>query len=408
MNILILHRIPYARIDYHRGIDHSQHQVTYIGEQALIATLPQDLRCTAVVRPGKADSFAEVQAWLEQHPQHFDRVISLSEYELLAAARLRDTYAIPGASVSQVLLTRNKLLMKDAVAASGLRVPRYQALADFLQNLPALPWSGKTVVKPHSGASSVGVEIHASAMQAAQALKRRIADGTLLANAFEVEEFIEGSVRHFDGLIQDGALYEITASQYVGSCHGYMEHGQPLGSFQIEVTPNIRQWVEQALAAVQIRNGSFHLEAIMEGDEPVFLEVGNRVGGAEVVATFEMATGVHLPSQELRIHLGTEILSERAARSQERPFLGWFVYAGHCQQEATFHGLSGAEDFIQHCAVVQWNALRPGADLPRHVTYSAHEAPLSGIVKFANADQTQAWLEDLFSQVQLREASRLD
>ena len=60
----------------------------------------------------------------------------------------------------------------------------------------------------------------------------------------------------------------------------------------------------RVLAAVGIRNGSFHLEAIEAPDALVFLEVGNRVGGADVVATFELATGVHLPSEELRILIG--------------------------------------------------------------------------------------------------------
>ncbi len=405
MNILIIHRVPYARIEYHRGIDHDEHLVTYIGRQAIIDTLPHDLRCTSVVRPGTGQTLDEVQAWLEQHPQHFDRVISMSEYELLDAARLRELLAIPGASVAQVMLTRNKLLMKDAVAGHGLRVPRYQSVADFLHDPYACPWSGKTVVKPHSGASSVDVDIHTSVKEAADALRQRVADGAMLADEFEVEEFIDGPVRHFDGLIQDGVLYEITASQYVGTCLAYMERGEPLGSFQIEVTPHTSQWVERALAAVQIRNGSFHLEAIMEGDDPVFLEVGNRVGGADVVATFEMATGLHLPSLELRIHLGEDELPQRPASQAKRPSFGWFVYAGHIRPDPKFHGLSGAECFRDDGAVIRWHALKTGSSLPRHVTYSAHEAPLTGIVRFPSASQTQSWLEELFEQVQLRDAT---
>lgn len=406
MNILILHRVPYARIDYQRGINHSEHQVTYIGKQAIIDSLPAQLPCTAVVRPGTADTFDEVQAWLDQHPQHFDRIISMSEYELLDAARLREAYGIPGASVAQVLLTRNKLLMKDAVAAHGLRVPRYLAALDFLAQPQACPWRGKTVIKPHSGASSVDVTVHDSVPHAFDALSGRLADGALTAQAFEVEQFIDGPVRHFDGLIQNGKLYAITASEYVGTCLAYMEHGQPLGSFQIEITPALQQWVERVLAAVQISNGTFHLEAIMDGDDPVFLEVGNRVGGADVVATFEMATGVHLPSLELRTYLSDAALPERLICPTDRqPSFAWFVFAGHTQADPHFHGLTGAERFRDHPAVIQWHALASGAGLPRHVTYSAHEAPLTGIVEFGQAKQAQAWLHALFEQVQMREAA---
>jgi hypothetical protein len=119
-----------------------------------------------------------------------------------------------------------------------------------------------------------------------------------------------------------------------------------------------------------------------------------------------MATGVHLPSLELRIHLGADGLPQRPAVHGDRSSFGWFVFAGHHQPDPQFHGLSGAERFRDDGAVIQWHALKAGSSLPRHVTYSAHEAPLTGIVRFPSASQTQHWLEDLFEQVQLREATR--
>lgn len=405
MKILVLHRVPYPRIEYHRGIDHLEHQVTYVGKQSAIDTLPSSLPCTAVVRPGVDDAFVEVNAWLEQNPQHFDRVISMSEYELLDAARLREAHGIAGACVEQVMLSRNKLLMKDAVAAQGLRVPRYLSVAAFLDPAQTCPWRAKTVIKPHSGASSVDVQVYDRVEQAIDSLRRRQLDATLQAEDYEVEEFIEGPIRHFDGLIKEGVVYEITASQYVGTCLAFMERGQPLGSFQIPISAQARNWVEQVLAAVQIRNGSFHLEAIMEGDDPVFLEVGNRVGGADVVATFEMATGVHLPSLELRIHLGDSTLPARNDSSAWRGSFGWFAYAGHLHADPHFHGLVGEKAFCQSDCVIQWHELPHGAPLARHVTYSAHEAPLAGIAGFPSSEQTRDWIVRLFDQVHLRRAA---
>lgn len=401
MNILVLHRVPYARIQYHRGIDHTAHNVTYLGVQAIIDTLPADLNCTRVVRPGLSSAFDEAYAWLIQGPMCFDRIISMSEYELLDAARLREAFGVPGPSVRQVSLVRNKLLMKDTVAASGLRVPRFLSLDAFMQRPDACPWSGKTVIKPHSGASSVDVQVHDSVALAAQAVSQRMDNGALQLEAFEVEEFIDGPVRHFDGLVQHGRIYEMTSSEYVGTCLAYMEHGEPLGSFQMETTPAMREWVGKVLAAVEIRDGAFHLEAIMDGDNPVFLEVGHRVGGADVVATFEMATGIHLPSLELRIHLHTYPIEPREPSNASQDCFGWFAFPGHAHPAATFSGLSGATAFRDNSAIVQWHELPIGAALPRHVTYSAHEAPLTGIVKLENPNQAKAWLRNLFDGVAL-------
>ena len=121
MNILVLHRIPYHKIDYHRGIDHDAHHVIYFGTREALGTIPAWLRHRPIERPGKAGTFEEARAWLQREPLRFDRVISLSEYELLDAAQLRESLDVEGAPVAQVMLVRDKVRMKHAVARSEER-----------------------------------------------------------------------------------------------------------------------------------------------------------------------------------------------------------------------------------------------------------------------------------------------
>ncbi|PTT59634.1 ATP-grasp domain-containing protein, partial [Pseudomonas sp. HMWF007] len=293
--------------------------------------------------------------------------------------------------------------MKAAVAAGNLRVPQFMPLDRYLALNGQVPWQGATVLKPHSGASSMDVSIHQQPARAFDEISRKISDLSLNIDEFQVEEFISGPIRHFDGLVQDGRILTMLSSQYVGTCLDYMERGHPLGSWHLETTTPMQMWVSAVLDAVQIRNGAFHLEAIMEGDDPVFLEVGNRVGGADVVATYELATGIHLPSLELRIHV--EGLVDKLPLSAQQPDLGygWFVFPGHTHHQRIYQGLEGAEDFRASPLVVQWNELQTGALLPGHVTYSAFEAPLAGIVKTADPLQTKAWMQTLFSRVYLAE-----
>lgn len=403
MKILILHRVPYPRIEYHRGIDHELHDVTYLGKQSAIDTLPPQLRCTAIVRPGLASAHDEALAWLAQSPQSFDRIISMSEYELLDAARLREALNVDGAPLAAVNLARNKLDMKAAVQARKLRVPRFMPLDRYLALQGHVPWRGATVLKPHSGASSMDVSIHQQPVSAFDEIRHKVSELSLRIEEFQVEEFISGPIRHFDGLVQNGRILTLLSSEYVGTCLDYMERGQPLGSWHRETTVEIRDWVSAVLQAVQIHNGAFHLEAIMEDDEPVFLEVGNRVGGADVVATYELATGIHLPSLELRIHIGGELDIEHLTRKAPNLGFGWFVFPGHTHRERIYQGLNGADELRASPLVVQWNELQPGALLPEHVTYSAFEAPLAGIVKSADPLQTRAWMQALFTRVSLAE-----
>ena len=403
MNILILHRVPYSRIEYHRGIDHDQHDVTYLGKQSVIDTLPPGLRCKRVVRPGISSVNDEALQWLAQFPKRFDRIISMSEYELLDAARLREALNVEGASLEAVILTRNKLKMKEAVLARKLRVPSFMSLDRYLALQGKVPWFGATVLKPHSGASSIDVSIYHQPDCTFDEIRQKISDLSLCIDDFQVEEYIRGPIRHFDGLVLNGRIFTMLSSQYVGTCLDYMERGQPLGSWHLETTEQMQTWVDEVLSAVQIRNGAFHLEAIMDGDEPVFLEVGNRVGGADVVATYELATGIHMPSLELRIHIEGELDVAHVAEHQATLGFGWFMFPGHTHSNLVYHGLIGADELRSSPFIVQWNELKPGALLAKNVTYSAFEAPVTGILKTEDPQQTRVWLQALFQQVSLIE-----
>ena len=123
MKILVLHRIPYLKIEYARGINHETHDVTYVGTAEILATLPPWLRCLKIERPGTGDVVIETLHAVTG--MEFDKVISLSEYELLAAARVRSALGVGGPKEEDVLKVRDKVIMKEAVQSAGIRVPRF-------------------------------------------------------------------------------------------------------------------------------------------------------------------------------------------------------------------------------------------------------------------------------------------
>ncbi|WP_410539989.1 acetyl-CoA carboxylase biotin carboxylase subunit family protein [Streptomyces sp. KL2] len=406
MKILILHRVPYFKIEYHRGISHDRHEVTYFGTDRALATLPPGLRCERVSRPGVRSAFEEARDWLAERPRDFDRVISVSEYELLDAARLREHLGVPGALVDQVTLARDKVLMKQAVGEAGLRVPRFLPLPRFLERDGRAPWYGRTVLKPHRGASSEDVLVFDTPQHAHAAITGgRTGVARLDAGSgrgdFQVEEFVSGPIRHFDGLVQGGEVLLLSASEYVGTCLEYAQ-GRPMGSFQVGFSEETRAWVSRALAAVRIEDGSFHLEAIVHEGDLVFLEVGNRVGGADVVATVELATGVHLPSYELRALLGEPVAGALPEPPAVRRRYGWFVYPGHHLAGREFRGLGGAVAFRSSPCVVAWNELPRGGLLPDHITYQAGETVLAGIIATDTPEDTRDWIVEMFDSLSVR------
>ncbi|MDT9687040.1 ATP-grasp domain-containing protein [Streptomyces sp. P9(2023)] len=397
LRILVLHRIPDSFVRYAENIDHDAHDVTYVSAVDRTATLPADVKARRLERPGIGDTVAEVLASVAGLPTP-DVVIALSEYDLIPAARIREALGVPGPRPDDVLPARDKVVMKAAVAAAGLRTPRYAPLLKALsQGADALPWSGRTVLKPVAGASSEGVTTYSTAAAALDAV--RGAEPGIDIGSLEVEEFVTGPIIHVDGLVAAGEPIVVQASRYVGTCLGYAE-GRPLGSVQIDTPPETVDWTLACLRAVGIHDGPFHLEAIETDEGPVFLEVGARVGGADVVDTFALATGVHMPSAQVRLIVdgAAERPEVRTPEPDER--YGWFVVPGHTLG-SRYCRITGEEPFRQDPVVQRW--VQRGADEPikTTITYADADVPVAGVVGPAPAAVLERFLTEFFASVRV-------
>ena len=102
---------------------------------------PSDLPCTRVERPGQAGLVEEVLA-LFSPDDHIDRVISVSQYEAMEAAQIRRGLGVEGEMPEQVHIVNDKVAMKAAVAAEGLRVPRFVGCYEALTSSSGMPLLG--------------------------------------------------------------------------------------------------------------------------------------------------------------------------------------------------------------------------------------------------------------------------
>ncbi len=393
MKILVLHRVPYYKIEYHRGINHDTHEVTYVGLHERIGDLPPGLNCKKLVRQGVERTAREVLDVIPRN-ENFDRVISVSEYELMDAAIIREVLGVPGPRPVDVEKVRNKVAMKRAVQDHGIATPRWIRADEAVSRSLELLWEGKVVLKPVDGASSQDVTVHRTVEEALARLEVYRSHGKN-PEKFELEEYVEGAILHMDGLVSNGVIQCFVASQYIGTCLDYAR-GKPLGSFQIEHRSEHQDWAQRCISAVGIQNSAFHLEAIQKGDQLVFLEVGARVGGGDVVDTFELATGIHLPSEELKLYLN-EPVSIRVSAPYQSQF-GWFVFPGH-HLPGPFSGVHGFDAYKFHPGMVRWNALAAGAPLFNNITYQSREVPLAGLVRGETSFEVKTLIQEIFENV---------
>lgn len=407
MKILILHRIPYHKIDYHRGIDHNKHEVIYVGTSTALQNIPPDLKCKKVARSGKTSASVEILDLVNKGAfgvDSFDLVISLSEYELLEAAKIRDALNIRGASYEDTLLVRDKVLMKEAVSKAGVRVPAFAKLNDVLAHIIKPNWQGPTVLKPKDGASSENVKIYSSLMHCLDEIRN---DKTSISNfaidQFQIEEFILGPIIHIDGLVSHSEISCWLPSEYLGTCLDYA-NGKPLGSFQLPPNKEFLDFTENVLQAVRIKEGSFHLEAILTEQGLVFLEVANRVGGADVVDTFERATRIFLPAAELSSLVGdVDFYSFNKGHKLDTQAFGWFVFPGHHLPEGKSK-LIGFDKYREDSHLLRFNELKD-QKLPRQITYQSVDVPLAGVATAVNSILLKEWMQNLLSEIKVESIS---
>ncbi len=393
MKILVLHRIPFTKVQYDRCLDHGKHEVTYFGTAESLTTIPAELRCTRLVRPE-----ASPEAWAALlSPSKFDRVVALSEYDLVPAARLRELLGVTGARVSDVQRVRDKMLMKRLVGHAGIRAPGFETVADFMKRGTSKWKPGPVVLKPVDGASSENVVV----FQSARDLYQAVVSGTTGVSAlnfdgFEVEEFVQGQILHIDGFVTDGFVRAVLPSLYLNTCLDYAQ-GMPLGSWQLADSPALAEFTRRCLSAVGIRSGAYHLEAILSSDGPVFLEIANRCGGAEVVSTYQMATGVNLYHAHLRSVLGLDV--GPVCETKRSEFFGWFVVPGHhlAMQD---DGLRYPAELRASASVVRWVEKDANRPLPRKITYQLGDVPLGGIVRGDSPRAVREFIERVFRNVE--------
>ncbi|WP_437754835.1 ATP-grasp domain-containing protein [Sorangium sp. So ce1389] len=407
MKILVMHTVPYKKIDYHRALDHEAHDVTYVGTAARIADLPAGLRCDKLVIPGVEERHVEIGAVVSPADGH-EMVMALSEFDLHEAGKVREHLGIPGPRYSELLRFKDKILMKRLVAAAGLRSPRHLDLRTVEKGaaVAPVPWEGRTILKPTLGASSVGVRVFSSP-GAARAFLARPENHEYLADG-ELEEFVEGPILHVDGVMDGGAPRLIVASRYVGTPLEYA-WGKPLGSAQLRMSDRYRAFFLDCLRAVGIVDGAFHLEVIEGPEDLVFMEVANRAGGGDIIPTTEASTGVHIPTQEIDVliraqarRLGRPLPGGpvREVTKTEGPWFGWLIVPGHHFPEASCRVTT--PDWLQRSdAIVKLRVARPADRLKKSVTHQYWEVPAAAILRGESDAEVVELVRRLIEQIRV-------
>jgi biotin carboxylase len=230
------------------------------------------------------DVIARAAAWLGG--RNVDRVLTNWEPLVVLAARMRQRWEIPGLDPDTARAFRDKQLMKERVAAAGLRVPRAARARSVAEARAAAEEIGfPLVAKPIAGAGSADTH----RVDDAAALDRVL---TALGHVPEisVEEYIEGEEYTFDAIsVRGETVIENVAYYLPKPIVGRNEEWISPMTITVrdmdrpELAPGIALG-HDVLAAMGMHDGFSHMEWFLTPKgEAVFGEIACRPPGAHLV-----------------------------------------------------------------------------------------------------------------------------
>ncbi|HXG65467.1 MAG TPA: ATP-grasp domain-containing protein [Blastocatellia bacterium] len=252
-----------------------------------------------------------------------DAIIPVDEDTAVAAAWVARELRLQHNSVESVQIAKNKYLMRQALAHTGLRVPRFWhfTLDDDLEDV-ARRVSYPVVVKPVFLSTSRGVmraDNEAEFIAAARRLEKILSRpdiarrGGAAAHEAMAEEFIPGFEVALEGLLTDGKLRVLAIFDKPDPLNG------PFFEETIYVTPSrlsaeeqeqIAEDTQAAVRAMGLMKGPVHAELRVNESGAWVVEVAARAIGGLCSRTLRFGeAGISLEELILRHALGQDVQS---------------------------------------------------------------------------------------------------
>jgi biotin carboxylase len=287
------------------GLDHTLDKLEKLGIRYSIMQIPQrvtdkQLRNASRLVVMNYEDMDEVmliaRAWHSRDP--FDAVISFTEYGLHPASQCAIELGIPGNNLEAVLLTRDKIKMRDLLDRHGLSPVRYRVCETvddarhFFRELGGEPM----VLKPFAGGLSEGVFFVDAEDHLAErwGWTRETTNGPVLA-----EEFLSGPEFSVESISINGK-HEIAmiTEKITTELPRFIELGHQVPArLDAPTQSRIKELVIGFLNLIGQGTAPAHTEIRLTQSGPKIIESQTRIGGDQIWEMCEMVSGVDLMSE---------------------------------------------------------------------------------------------------------------
>ncbi|MFI9318402.1 ATP-grasp domain-containing protein [Kitasatospora aureofaciens] len=292
-------------------------------------------------------------------PSDFAVICTEDEFAVVAAAVLRSLSGAQEAAVPTALALRDKAYQKQRARAAGVPVADWVRCPD-LDAVRECPIEPPFVVKPPSGAGSQHTWIVREPADLDVAEPR--------SGPWLVERFVPGEELHVDGVVREGRVLLVSVSRYL---HNVIEvhDGRLVASATLDDTDSalaaeVAALTGRVLAALDYRDGVYHLEAFHDDGRLTFGECAGRIGGGLIHETVLAKYGIDLYDEWAAAALGRP--SPAAAR-EVRALKDSFGWVNLPARPGRLRILPGREEIEARPGVVEGQVwAKPGDTIGDH------------------------------------------
>ncbi|WP_144122735.1 ATP-grasp domain-containing protein [Catellatospora sichuanensis] len=344
-------------------------RVVYLQQQELHVSAGAAVADAVLLADYTDWSIAEPLVAAAQKIWGFTQVVSLAERAMELVGRINDMFALGGTSYAVSHLFKNKLAMREHLAATGTEVVAAQAV-DSADQLRAFGerHGFPIVVKPVDAAGSLGVMIVDGperideVWRTAQGLRGRAdreVERVYPVDRFIVEEYIDGPEYSVESFSFAGRHIIVGITEKLSAGVVEMGHAEPA-----RLTPDAEAalvtHVEKFLGCMGLRDGIACTEVKMSTKGPRIVESQNRAPGDRVMDLVEQVSGFDMESYA--VGWPFRLLPELTERPHARCAAATrFLLA----EPGTVVSIKGAEEVRDHPGVLDVDiSVQEGGDVP--------------------------------------------
>jgi biotin carboxylase len=233
-------------------------------------------------------------------------ILAASEDAVVAVAKAASELGLSGVSPWAATRSRNKVALRQALAAKGLPNPAYREAIDPDEAANAARDIGfPVIVKPVDGYAGLGVSRvdHSEDMALAFPLaQRHSAQGVVI-----IESFLKGPEYSVEGIKVDGEFHVFAIA---GRERTNSSHPCPKAIFMpAEVTTSTQgslvAMARASLTAIGMMTGPAHVEFIMTETDPHVIEIGAYTGAARIESSLmALSTGIDTLRASVQVAIG--------------------------------------------------------------------------------------------------------